>query len=776
MSAAGLVDSQGNSGVGGLSEMWTMNTTGPAVVSIAQTLVSNGSSVQSPTNTTPQTLYVTFSEPIVPTSFTYQSIVFSKQGGANLIVTGITIAPVSAADTEFEVSNFENLIVPIDGQYTFTVNTGGIQDLAGNSGTGSSAVSWNLVTAPLSAPTNLAISPDTGYSSTDGITNVSNVAFTGTLSEPGLTVYVSIDGNLLPNVTVAGTTFSQNLTLQPGKNTITVYAVDSAGNVSATTSYTAYYSALNPLITLVQSPPTQTSQPAVSVTVSFTSALYAASFTPGDVSLTANGQPVATTGLTLTPDASDMTFTIGGLAPFDSSLGNYQLTIGTTDVQDLAGNAALGSVTATWSVINNATVTATAPNGTYTALHYAATAKVSKSGGGAITDGSISFLYYNANDLTRALPVAPTTVGSYDVVAVFSGDGTYGTAQSTPVPFSITRTPLTVTGQGATVPYGQTLPTLLGTTNGFLGSDAAAVAYAFTAKASQGSLPGTYSISESSHDPLDLLANYNATYVSATLTITKATPTVTLTGPSGPLVYDGTTDVTNWAKPQLAGVTGGIAPTGSATMRYYAGSSTKGKALTSVPVNAGTYTAVANYAGDSNYLSAASNPVTFTISPAPVSISLQSNLAQPQAGQVLSLVAVTSTTAAANGVPLVPPGIVTFYDNGVAIDSQPLAVVSGHDQAVFNIANLPLGPHQITVGYTGGVNFAMACGLAGTYGDGNHAGDRKRLYCQQYQQRSGRRRKPTLDSRPGGRSQRPVSDRICNGQRAGVCHTANYYP
>ena len=39
-----------------------------------------------------------------------------------------------------------------------------------------------------------------------------------------------------------------------------------------------------------------------------------------------------------------------------------------------------------------------------------------------------------------------------------------------------------VTGQGATVPYGQSLPTSLGATNGFLGSDAAAVAYIFYCK------------------------------------------------------------------------------------------------------------------------------------------------------------------------------------------------------------------------------------------------------------------------------------------------------
>ena len=78
-----------------------------------------------------------FSEPIVPSTFTYQNITYSKAGGPNLITPSITITQLSP--TEFAISNFNNLILPIDGTYTFTVSAAGVMDLAGNTGTGSAS-------------------------------------------------------------------------------------------------------------------------------------------------------------------------------------------------------------------------------------------------------------------------------------------------------------------------------------------------------------------------------------------------------------------------------------------------------------------------------------------------------------------------------------------------------------------------------------------------------------------------------------------------------------
>ena len=90
---------------------------------------------------------------------------------------------------------------------------------------------------------------------------------------------------------------------------------------------------------------------------------------------------------------------------------------------------------------------------------------------------------------------------------------------------------------------------------------------------------------------------------------------MTLANPSSPITYDGATDVTHWAVATLKGVSGGLSPSGSLTIVYYIGSSATGPAITSSPVNAGTYTVVASYAGDANYTAAQSMAVTFSHQP-----------------------------------------------------------------------------------------------------------------------------------------------------------------
>jgi hypothetical protein len=197
VSAGGLVDGSGNAGVGFLSETWTMNTVGPTVASLP-------TYIQSPRNIIVPTIDVVFSEPIVPSTFTAQDLTYSKPGGPNLILPTITITQLSP--TEFAISNFNTLLLPIDGTYTFTVSAVGVMDLYGYTGTGSASDTWVLDTTPPAAPT---ISPNTG--ATPGLTDTGDV----TLTETGLAVDV-MDGNTdLGYANVTGTTFSIALNLLP---------------------------------------------------------------------------------------------------------------------------------------------------------------------------------------------------------------------------------------------------------------------------------------------------------------------------------------------------------------------------------------------------------------------------------------------------------------------------------------------------------------------------------------------------------------------------------
>jgi hypothetical protein len=101
--------------------------------------------------------------------------------------------------------------------------------------------------------------------------------------------------------------------------------------------------------------------------------------------------------------------------------------------------------------------------------------------------------------------------------------------------------------------------------------------------------------------------------ISTAFTIVQAAPTVTIGSPPRYVIYDGTSDVTNWAAPSVSGVSGAANPTGSSNVVFYEGTSVTGTPLASAPVNLGTYTAVAIYSGDANYDAAESAPVTFAI-------------------------------------------------------------------------------------------------------------------------------------------------------------------
>ena len=95
-----------------------------------------------------------------------------------------------------------------------------------------------LVTTPPAAPTDLAISPNTG--ATPGLTDTGLVTLTGTLSESGLAVDV-MDGNTdLGFAIVTGTSFSIALNLPAGANQLEVTATDAAGNVSPSATFNAF--------------------------------------------------------------------------------------------------------------------------------------------------------------------------------------------------------------------------------------------------------------------------------------------------------------------------------------------------------------------------------------------------------------------------------------------------------------------------------------------------------------------------------------------------------
>ena len=100
----------------------------------------------------------------------------------------MTIALVSGST--YQISGLAALDTA-DGTYTLTVNGTDVSDLAGNAGTNSLSTSWVMETTVPAAPSDLAISPNTGVSA--GLTDTGIVTLTGSLAGTGFTVDVFDD-------------------------------------------------------------------------------------------------------------------------------------------------------------------------------------------------------------------------------------------------------------------------------------------------------------------------------------------------------------------------------------------------------------------------------------------------------------------------------------------------------------------------------------------------------------------------------------------------------
>ncbi|NUQ61376.1 MAG: S8 family serine peptidase [Pirellulales bacterium] len=83
---------------------------------------------------------VIFSERINPATFDWQDVTLNRDGGANVITDAVTITPLT--ETTFRIGNLTGL-TELGGVYLLRVLGTGVEDLAGNSGTGAGEETWS---------------------------------------------------------------------------------------------------------------------------------------------------------------------------------------------------------------------------------------------------------------------------------------------------------------------------------------------------------------------------------------------------------------------------------------------------------------------------------------------------------------------------------------------------------------------------------------------------------------------------------------------------------
>ena len=391
------------------------------VVDLTSPTVSSLATVPGPRSTPVATEDVTFSKPINPATLSANDVTLTLNGGSNLITADVTIAFVSG--NTYQINGLAALTAaPARIRSPSTLRKSATWPAMPASG--SLSTTWVFNASIPASPTNLAISPDTGNSATDGITDTGTLTLTGSLSTAGLTVDVfdATANTDLGDATVTGTTFSLPIQLAAGTHQLLVTDTDSSNNSSPPSTFT---------VDVITTPPAAPASLAISPNTGTTAGLT----DTGEVTLTgalaATGLAVDVFDATANVDlgAATVTGTTFSLA-LNLAAGTHQLRVTATDLAGNVSSPALFTV-----VVDQTPPTATLAAVTSPRNTAVATEEVNFSepiNPATLNDNDLTLtLDGGSNLITSAVSITPVSGNTYQINGLGSltaADGTYALA------------------------------------------------------------------------------------------------------------------------------------------------------------------------------------------------------------------------------------------------------------------------------------------------------------------------------------------------------------
>jgi large repetitive protein len=345
------------------------------------------------------------------------------------------------------------------------------------------------------------------------------------------------------------------------------------------------------------------------------------------------------------------------------------------------------------------------------------TATVTNSGGPTLT-GSVTWKDGTAivgsaplSNGFSSLTISTFTAGTHSITAAYSGD-TNDVPSISPVVMetiqqAATQTTLgsasltTLTGKPATFSVSVTSPA--GIPTGQVSVRDGSTILGTAALSATGS--ATFSTSTLAHGTHSITAVYlgDSNYTGSTsaaeqVVVQPAQPTLTLSGPAGPVAAGTGANFT------AALTSPGMAPTG--TLLLLDGTSNIGAATISgagsfafstSTLGLGTHTLTASYSGDANNSPAASAPITLLVQQASSSTTLITSANPLTEGNAMALTATVNSASPNAG------GSIRFFDAANLLGT---AALAANGAASFSPAGLGLGTHTLTAVYSGDTNHA----------------------------------------------------------------------
>jgi hypothetical protein len=314
--------------------------------------------------------------------------------------------------------------------------------------------------------------------------------------------------------------------------------------------------------------------------------------------------PAFTGTLTGLKNADNITATFSTTTDPTSAVGTYSITPTFADP---------GAKLANYTVVSSGTLTISPAPLTVSA---ASASRIYGDANPAFT-GTLTGLK-NADNITASFTSAgpASAIGTYPIVPALADPAaklSNYTVTANNGALTVTPAALAVAASNASRPYGSANPAFTGTITGIKNADN--ITASFTSVATATSVIGTYPIVPALVDPAAKLGNYTVVSANGTLTVTKATPPVTLTALPGA----NSAQVT-----AVVDAAGAILPTGTVqfseagvalgspvAITLTAGAAPQASA--SIALTPGSHTLTASYSGDATYTSATSASVTVGI-------------------------------------------------------------------------------------------------------------------------------------------------------------------
>ncbi len=280
---------------------------------------------------------VFFSEAIDTSSFNWESVTLTRDGGANLIDAstgaGLTLTLVNAASNRYRIGGLAALTSHI-GDYVLTLVDGAVKDPGGNPMGQGGDIDWRMRAAVPSAPT---LSPSSEGVPGSGYTPSATPTLIGT-GTPGSTIEIYENAILVGTGTVANDgTYSVVLdTLTDGNHTLKARALDGFGSPTGySANYTIHVFSAAPEITSITTFSVSQTEPVKQIQVRLNIPAAPGSFTWEKLLLTRDGGGnLATSAITVVQSGSDpLLYTITIPYTLTAEAGNYQLTVDGPSIQ-----------------------------------------------------------------------------------------------------------------------------------------------------------------------------------------------------------------------------------------------------------------------------------------------------------------------------------------------------------------------------------------------------------------------------------------------------------